>query len=78
MQTATSGRHGAAFVVGRITKVEPSPHNRNRFIVCFNEYAILDTQSAVWPGHQNPIWYVPDIRQLGINPDTLAWIAIPG
>ena len=78
VQTAASGRHGAAFLVGRITKVEPSPYNPSRFIVCFNEYAILDSQSVVWPGHQNPVWYVRDIRRLGIEPDALTWIAIPG
>ena len=77
LQTAASEHHGAAFVVGRITKVEPSPDNRNRFIVRFNEYAIIASQSVVWPGHQNPVWYVPDIRQLGIEPGTLTWIPIP-
>ena len=76
-QAAAQEEHGAAFLVGRITIVEPSPLRADRHIVRFNEYAILDPQPVVWPGARNPVWYVDDIESLGIEPDTLNWVAMP-
>ena len=76
-QAAAQEEHGAAFLVGRITIVEPSPLRADRHIVRFNEYAILDPQPVVWPGARNPVWYVDDIESLGIEPDTLNWLAMP-
>lgn len=76
-QAAAQEEHGAAFMVGRITIVEPSPERPDRHIVRFNEYAILDPQPVLWPGARNPVWYVDDITSLGIEPDALHWLAIP-
>lgn len=77
-QAAAQEEHGAAFLVGRITIVEPSPERPDRHIVRFNEYAILDPQPVLWPGARNPVRYVDDIeKSLGIDPDALHWLAIP-
>ena len=76
-QAAALEEHGAAFMVGRITTVEPSSERPDRYIVRFDEYALLDPQPAVWSGARNPVWYIEDIRELGIEPDTLNWLAIP-
>ena len=76
-QAAAQEEHGAAFLVGRITIVEPSPLRSDRHIVRFNEYALLDPQPVLWPGARNPVWYVDDIESLDIEPDTLNWLAIP-
>ena len=76
-QAAAQEEHGAAFMVGRITIVEPSPERPDRHIVRFNEYAILDPRPVLWPGARNPVWYVDDIKSLGIEPDRLNWLAMP-
>jgi hypothetical protein len=73
VQVAAPEQHGAAFLVGKIMAVEPSPERDDRYIVRFNEYAVLDPQPVIWPGHRNPVWYVDDIRTLGIDPDKLNW-----
>ena len=39
--------HGAAFLVGKISLVEPSPERPDRYIIRFNEYALLDPQLMV-------------------------------
>lgn len=72
-------RHGAAFLVGKVTTVGQSPDPRfpDRHIVRFDEYAILDPQPTVWPGTRNPVWYVDDIRELGIDPQALDWQRFP-
>ena len=69
--------HGAAFLVGKITAVEQSPERDDRYIVRFEEFAVLDPLSVIWPGHRNPVWYVEDIRTLGIDPDKLNWQPLP-
>jgi hypothetical protein len=70
---AGSEEHGAAFMVGRLSVVEASPERSDRYILRFDEYAILDPQPVVWPGSRNPVWYLDDIRGLGIDPDALKW-----
>jgi hypothetical protein len=57
--------------------VEPSPERDTRYIVRFDEYAVLDPQPVVWSGACNPIWYVDDIRELGVDPDKLKWHPVP-
>ena len=76
-QAAAQEEHGAAFMVGKITTVEPSPERPDRHIVRFNEYAILDPQPVVWPGARNPVWYVEDLEMLDIDPSTLTWLSLP-
>ena len=72
-------RHGAAFLIGRITTVEQSPDARfpDRHIVRFDKYAILDPQPTIWPGFQNPVWYVDDLKELGIDPKAQDWQLLP-
>jgi hypothetical protein len=77
VQAAAPEEHGAAFLVGKITTVEPAPDDESRHIVRFNEYADLDPQPVIWPGHRNPVWYVDDIRTLGIDLDKLNWQPMP-
>ncbi len=69
--------HGAAFLVGKITVVEPSPERPDRFIVRFDEYALLDPQPVVWPGSRNPVWYLDSLADLGINEASLVWQPVP-
>lgn len=33
----------------------------------------MKSEKPIWPGHQNPVWYVDDIREVGIDPDALDW-----
>jgi hypothetical protein len=73
VQAAAPEAHGAAFLVGKTTTVEPAPDDERRFIVRFSEYADLDPQPVIWPGHRNPVWYVDDVQTLGIDPDGLSW-----
>ncbi len=73
LQPETPERHGAAFLVGRITTVDRSPDWPGRYIVRFEKCAFLDPQPIVWRGTQNPVWYVDDISQLGIEPARLDW-----
>src|SRR3984893_7990625 len=77
VQAAAPEEHGAAFLVGKITTVEPAPDDQKRYIVRFSEYAYLDPQPVIWPGHRNPVWYVDDIGTLGIDPDKLNWQPMP-
>jgi hypothetical protein len=69
--------HGAAFLVGRISLVEPSPERQDRFIIRFNEYALLDPQPVVWPGSRNPVWYLDNLAELRIDENSLAWRPVP-
>ena len=77
-QSAAQEEHGAAFMVGKITAVEPSPERPDRYIVRFDEYADLDPQPIVWSGARNPVWYPDNMEQLGIDLDMLTWSMIPG
>lgn len=77
IQALAQEKHGSAFLVGKVSIVEPSPERPDRSIVRFDEYAILDSQPVVWPGARNPVWYVADIRELGIDPSTLTWKSMP-
>ncbi len=70
--------HGAAFLVGKISGVEPSPEDPARYIVRFDRYALLvDPQPVVWPGARNPVWYVDDFRDIKIDESALEWLPVP-
>lgn len=69
--------HGTVFLVGKISSVEPSPERPDRFIIRFDEYAVVKSENPVWPGARNPVWYLDDIRELGIDPDSLNWQPMP-
>jgi hypothetical protein len=65
--------HGAAFLVGKITVIEPAPDRADRFIVRFDKYALLDPQPVVWPGSRNPVWYLNSLSDLQIDESALSW-----
>jgi hypothetical protein len=69
--------HGAAFLVGKISLVEPSPERPDRYIIRFKEYALLDPQPVVWPGSRNPVWYLDSLADLHIDESSLAWRLVP-
>lgn len=71
------GEHGAAFLVGRISSIDPAPEGESRYIIRFDRYALLDPQPIVWPGARNPIWYVDDFDDLKIDEAALEWLPVP-
>ena len=74
---AQEEEHGAAFLVGKISGVEPSKEDPARFIVRFDRYALLDPQPIVWPGARNPVWYVDDFANIKIDEAALEWLPMP-
>lgn len=68
--------HGAAFLVGKVIAVDTAPDRADRYIVRFNEYALLDPQPVVWPGARNPVWYLDNLADLKIEEDALVWHSI--
>lgn len=69
--------HGAAFLVGKISSVEPSPERPDRFIIKISEYALIDPKPVVWPGSRNPVWYVKNLSELEIDETVLDWHPMP-
>jgi hypothetical protein len=69
--------HGAAFLVGKISGVEPAPDEPERFIVKFDRYALIDPQPIIWPGARNPVWYVDDFAEIQIDESSLEWLPMP-
>jgi hypothetical protein len=65
--------HGAAFLVGKISGIQPAPDDPARFIVCFDRYALLNPQPIIWPGSRNPVWYVDDFSDIQIDESALDW-----
>jgi hypothetical protein len=72
--------HHSAFLVAKITTVEVAPETSGnqkgpwRYIARFDEYALLDPPLLeVWKGEHNPVRYIPDIADLGIDVNTLKW-----
>lgn len=57
--------HGAAFFIGKISGVTPSPIEPERSIVLFDEYAEVNLPD-IWGGWRNPIKYT-SLEDLGIN-----------
>jgi hypothetical protein len=80
-QNRHSGRHRpeaphrAAFLVGKISGVEPVPGRDGRWLVRISEYAPLD-KPEVWDGGRNPVRYTT-LHDLGIDPATLESRPIP-
>lgn len=69
--------HGAAFLVGKISAIEPASDDPDRFIVRFDRYALLDPQPIIWPGARNPVWYVDDFSDIQIDESALKWQPMP-
>lgn len=74
--SAQQEEHGAAFLVGKISGVEPSPEDPARFIVRFDRYALVNPQPIVWPGARNPVWYVDDFADIKIDESALEWLPL--
>lgn len=69
--------HGAAFLIGKIESVEPSPLTEEpRWLVRISEYARIDIPDA-WDGGRNPVRYLKSIKELGIDPATLHFEPMP-
>ena len=73
MQTPESHQHCEAFLVAKITSVEPSsdPKEAGRYDIRFTEFARV-TIPEVWPKKRNPVTYT-SLADLGIDPATLTF-----
>jgi hypothetical protein len=68
--------HHAAFMVGKVKNVVPSPDRKgNYFLIQFSEYALVNVPE-VWKGDRNPVKY-GTLEDFGIDPSTLEWQAMP-
>lgn len=72
--------HGAAFLIGRISGVEPCHRdpipgrvNLQGVRVQIDQYASVNV-NGIWRGLRSPFFYVKDVEQvLGLNLQTLDW-----
>lgn len=69
--------HGSAFLIGKISGVEPAPERPERYIVRISEYAIINPRPVVWPGSRNPVWYVNELSDLQIDEVPFDWQPMP-
>jgi len=68
--------HGSAFLVGLISDVVPSTKTENRWLVRFNEYALVNVGDQ-WGG-RNPVRFYTDKDYEGlINFENLDWLPMP-
>lgn len=63
--------HHAAFLVGKVRDVVPSPDHEGRYLIEFTEYARVKIPN-VWKGDRNPVKYMA-IEDLGIDTSKLKW-----
>lgn len=70
-----SVEHGAAFLIGKISGVMPSPIEPERSIVLFDEYAEVNLPD-IWGGWRNPIKYT-SLEDLGIDISSLTFQPMP-
>jgi len=70
--------HHAAFIVGKVKDVVPSPSRADRYLIQFSEYALVDVPN-VWKGDRNPVRYsnTDEVRKLGIDLSNLTWKPMP-
>lgn len=71
--------HKAAFLIGRVSDVVPSPNHKDRWLIAFSEYALTDV-SNVWQGDRNPVRYsTTDAlkNDFAIDFDKLDWTRMP-
>jgi hypothetical protein len=70
--------HGTAFLVGRISALEPHGVDRKgmqRFFIKISEYAVVDYPEA-WGEWRNPVKYTT-LEELGIDPQKLEFKPMP-
>jgi hypothetical protein len=71
--------HQAAFLIGKVSDVIPSPTHEDRWLITFSEYAIVNI-SGVWKGDRNPVRYSTTdalTDEFGIDFDKLDWKLMP-
>jgi hypothetical protein len=69
-------KHGAAFLIGRIVDVVPSPENPDRWLLQFGEYAEVALADTWAKGWRNPVRYTT-FEDLGIKLDELVFKPMP-
>ncbi len=71
-----SEAHGAAFLVGKISDVIPSPEDPDcgRWQICIDEYSTVGVPDA-WKGWRNPVRYT-SLKELGIDPSKLTFHSV--
>lgn len=67
--------HQSAFIIGKVSDVVPSPTNKDRYLIQFSEYALVDIPNA-WKGDRNPVRY-STTDELGIDFAKLDWKSMP-
>ncbi len=68
--------HGTAFLVGRISGIEPSPEKPDgRWLIAISEYARISIPNF-WDGGRNPVRY-GTIAELGIDVAALQFEPLP-
>lgn len=69
--------HHAAFLVGRISDIQPAPdRDVGRYLVLIDEYAEVLVEDAWQSGNRNPVRYIT-LDELGIDPSKLDWLPMP-
>lgn len=69
-------KHGAAFLIGRISDVVKSPENPDRWLLQFSEYAEVLLPDIWGKGWRNPVRYTT-LEELGIDLNTLTFKPVP-
>lgn len=68
--------HGTAFLVGKISGIEPSPEGREgRWLIAISEYARIDIP-GFWDGGRAPVRY-STIEKHGIDVAALQFVPMP-
>jgi len=67
--------HGSAFLIGKVTDVKQAlnlPRDAHRYMIEFEEYALIKNKPNYWQKGRNPIKYI-DTNDLNIDIDLLEW-----
>lgn len=64
--------HRTAFLLGKVSGVTAA---KDRFIIHFSEYALLNIPEA-WDGSRNPVGYT-DLNHEKIDPEKYEWLPFP-
>lgn len=67
--------HGTAFMVGRISDVVASTETEGRWLVKFDEYAVIDAPE-IWKGWRNPVRYTT-LEELGLSLNGVDFQPVP-
>lgn len=57
--------HGQAFLIAKISGVEPAPEDPSRYIIRFSEYSDVAIPN-VWHGWRNPVKY-SELAEIGVD-----------